>query len=147
MRVKASEWVRDRAWRLLVYRQTMRRFGVGLALSALVGGLYRERTYFIYALCAAAALTLCAAWFEYMRGSDGKPLRRPRPDAPYIWRRVKPLRPHKPAFMRDGMDFDDDLTPLTTAREEGFPDGAASLARAVSGAAAAALLFALSLVL
>ena len=51
------------------------------------------------------------------------------------------------AFIRDGMDFDDDLTPLTTAREEGFSDAQALLARAASALMAAALLFALSLIL
>ena len=147
MKLLAAEAASDRRWRLLVYRGAMRSCGVALMLCALVGGLYGSRVYFIFALCAAGALMLLSAWRWWGRLRDGRPIRRNEGNTPFIWRRDKRLKPHKPAFIRDGMDFDDDLTPLTTAREEGFSDAQALLARAASALLAAALLFALSLIL
>ena len=48
-------------------------FGTGLVISAIVGGLYRDRMHFIWALCAVGAILVAFGWFEYLKMTDSLP--------------------------------------------------------------------------
>lgn len=108
--------------RLLIFRRTFSYLGIELVLSAIVGGLYQDTLHFVWALCAAGAILIAMGWFEYLRATNSLPFfkgkRAKKPQTPYIWRRDKQNNRHKPAFMQSAEDFEDDLTPYTTADAE-----------------------------
>ena len=56
-----------KTYRLVLFRRTFSCFGTGLVISAIVGGLYRDRMHFIWALCAAGAILIAFGWFEYLK--------------------------------------------------------------------------------
>ena len=101
---------KNREWRLLLFHGAMTRFAVCLVLCALAAGLFRETRTFMFASCAAAALLLLSAWLWYCRFRDGK-IQESRLRVPWMLQRTHPSKPHRPAFLMDSRDFDDDLTP------------------------------------
>lgn len=131
----------------LIYAQTFRWFGIGLALCAIVGGAYGHRMYTVWALCAAGSILICWGWFIYLRldgmrvfGFKPNPA---SPKVPYIHQRFK-KRSYRPAFRKDSADFDDDLNSATAVDAERFSDRAREMARIWARVAAGVLLFALS---
>ena len=138
------ECFRDRKWRLMVFRKAMAVLAATLALCALVGGLYGQRVYFTFALCAAGILLAARAWFGYCRGKDGGGSARKTVKVPWMLRRDPSRRAHRPAFRMNSEDFDDDLTPYTVAREEDFPEKWQWAGALAADGLAAAILFAVS---
>ena len=132
----------------LIYAKTFRLLGIGLVISALVGGLYGDTMYTVWALCAVGSLLVLWGWFLYLK-LDGMVLfgfkaRERKNSVPYIHRRFKQKRPHRPAFQKDNADFDDDLTAATAVDEEAFGERAAAMTRVWARIAAGALLFLVS---
>jgi hypothetical protein len=132
----------------LIYAKTFRLLGIGLVISALVGGLYGSAMYAVWAMCAVGSLMVLWGWFSYLK-LDGMRLfgfraenRKTR--VPYILRRFKEKRPHRPAFQKDSADFDDDLTSATAVDEEAFSERASAMARVWARVAAGVLLFLVS---
>lgn len=58
----------------LIYRNSFRLLSISLIISALLGGVYGMRLYFIYGLSASGCLCLCAAWFTYLSAKGFSPL-------------------------------------------------------------------------
>ena len=140
-----------KTYRLVIFRRTFSYFGTGLVISALVGGLYRDRMHFIWALCAAGAILVAFGWFEYLKMTDslpffGKPKEK-KAKVPYALRKEKEQKRHKPAFMQKSEDFEDDLTPQTTADIEIFSERRRSYAPIISRVAAGILLLIASFVI
>ena len=132
----------------LIYAQTFRLFGIGLVLSCLVGGLYGNTMYTVWALCAAGSVLMCWGWFVYLR-LDGMRIFgfKPNPTqsrVPYFHRRFKHKRPHRPAFRKDSTDFDDDLTSATIVDSESFSERAAGMAWVWARVASGVLLYLVS---
>ncbi len=145
-RETCEAWKRP-GWRLLVFHSAMTHLSAALVISALIAGVYRRRVYFMFASCAAGMLMLAAAWREYCRWCDGKPLNRRTEAVPYSLRREKARVRRRPAFLMDSRDFDDDLTPDTMAAEEDFSDADCFRARVAARALAGALMLAVSVIL
>ena len=140
-----------RAWRLILLRRGFGYLGVGLVCSAIVGGLYADRLHFIWGLCAAGAILIAYGWFEYLRMTDSLPFfkktKQKKAKTPYAWRRDKQSGGYKPAFMQRAEDFEDDLTPYTTADTELLDERQRSLALVISRLAAGAALIVISLLI
>ena len=62
-----------KVYRLVLFRRTFSYLGTGLVLSAIVGGLYRDRMHFIWALCAIGSIFIAFGWFEYLKLTDSLP--------------------------------------------------------------------------
>jgi hypothetical protein len=62
-----------RIYRRVILRRTFSYLGAGLVISAIVGGLYRDRMHFIWALCAIGAIFLAYGWLEYLKMTDSLP--------------------------------------------------------------------------
>lgn len=124
MKTTIAMCIRNSKWRLVLFHRTMNVFAVGLALSAIVGGIYGQREYFVFALNLAGAITFARAWWEYLRHakSAGNPRWEKPPKVPYILRKEKAQKRHLPAFLRKNDDFDDDLVAETLADEEVLED-------------------------
>ena len=135
----------------LIYAKTFRLVSFGLVLSAIVGGLYGDTMYTVWALCAIGSILLCLGWFGYLKleGMVLFPFRagKTRPRVPYIHRRFKEQRPHRPAFRKDSRDFDDDLTAATAVDDTALPERAAQMAPIWAKAAAGVVLFLVSFVI
>lgn len=132
----------------LIYARSFRLLSIGLVISAIVGGLYGNTMYTVWAMCAVGSILICWGWFLYLR-LDGTGIfaflpKGAKPKVPYIHRRFKDKRPHRPAFRKDSMDFDDDLTSATAVDSEAFSEHAAEMARIWARAAAGVLLFLIS---
>ena len=143
---------KDKAvFRRVLLRRTFSCFGTGLVLSAIVGGLYRDRMHCIWALCAAGAIFIAYGWFEYLKMTDSLPFFRrskpKKPKVPYALRKEKQAKHHKPAFMQRSEDFEDDLTPQTVADIEIFSEKRRSAALIISRIAAGILLLIASFVI
>ena len=84
---------------------------------------------------------ICWGWFTYLKMTGMRFFRRGtengKPKVPYLHRRFKEKKPHRPSFRMDSADFDDDLTSATMVSEEQFPlkqqNAAAAIARAACG--------------
>lgn len=137
--------------RLIFFRRTFSYLGTGLVCSAVVGGLYRDRLHFIWALCAAGAIFIALGWFEYLKMTDSLPFfhksKRKKIKTPYIWRKDKQQKRHKPAFMQNAEDFEDDLTPETTPDMELLSQKRRSAVLVISRMAAGLLLIVISFVI
>ena len=142
----------DRAvYRRVLLRRTFSYLGTGLVISAIVGGLYRDRMHFIWALCAAGSIFIAYGWLEYLKMTDSLPFfhkkKAKKVKTPFIWRNQKQEKHHKPAFMQTAEDFEDDLTPQTVADMEIFSEKLRSLALIISRVAAGIILLILSFVI
>ena len=136
------------AYRRVLLRRTFSYLGTGLVISAIVGGLYRDRMHFIWALCAAGSIFIAYGWLEYLKMTDSLPFfhkkKAKKVKTPFIWRNQKQEKRHKPAFMQTAEDFEDDLTPQTIADMEIFSEKLRSLALIISRVAAGIILLILS---
>lgn len=132
----------------LIYAQAFRLLGICLVISAIVGGIYGSAMYAVRAMCAAGSLMLCWGWFLYLQCKGmhifGWKSKSQEPAVPYIHRRFKEKRPHRPAFRKDAADFDDDLTAATAVDSEAFSEEAVKMARVWARVAAGVLLFLIS---
>ena len=137
-----------RKFRLVLFRRIFSYIGTGLVISALIGGLYRDRIHFIWALCAVGAILIGCGWYEYLKLTDSFPFRlknKPKNEkTPYLLRKEKEKKTHKPAFMQKAEDFEDDLTPYTTADTETFTKKQVKSLLIISRIAAGAILFLIS---
>jgi hypothetical protein len=140
-----------RIYRRVILRRTFSYLGAGLVISAIVGGLYRDRMHFIWALCAIGAIFLAYGWLEYLKMTDSLPFfhtkKAKNVKTPFIWRNQKQKKWHKPAFMQNSEDFEDDLTAQTIADIEIFSEKRQSVALIISRAAAGILLLIASFVI
>ena len=132
----------------LIYARTFRMLSIGLVISAIVGGLYGDTMYTVWAMCAVGSILICWGWFLYLQLEGmrifGFGQKAAKTAVPYIHRRFKNKRPHRPAFRKDSADFDDDLTAATAVDESGFSERAAEMARIWARVAAGVLLFVIS---
>lgn len=140
-----------RIYRRVILRRTFSYLGAGLVISAIVGGLYRDRMHFIWALCAIGSIFLAYGWLEYLKMTDSLPFFHTKKakniKTPFIWRNQKQKKWHKPAFMQNSEDFEDDLTAQTIADIEIFSEKRQSVALIISRAAAGILLLITSFVI
>lgn len=138
-----------RAYFRLIYKRTFRDLSVTAALSLIVGALYDSSLYTVYAFTALGACMVCWGWFTYLIAT-GLRLpglefwRKAKKKIPYVHRKEKARRQHRPAFRMDSRDFDDDLTAATVVDEEVFDKKQQDFARAWSRAICGAILFAVS---
>ncbi len=141
----------NRAFYLVILRKCFSSLGIALVISALVGGLYQDTLHFIWALCAAGSILIAMGWYEYLKLSDSLPRfmkkKKKSKKTPYVWRKEKESRPHKPAFAQNADDIEDDLTPLTTADEEILGEKMRSWSIVVARSVAGVLLFVISFVI
>ena len=90
-------------------------------------------------------------WWEYLRVTDSLPFRRQKkakkPAVPFILRKDKEKKRYKPAFLQNAEDFEDDLTPYTTADMEILSEKSRSSVLITARVAAGVLLFILSFVI
>jgi len=125
----------------LIYHRTFRYLGAALVISLLIGTLLGGGFYLVSALCAAGFLMICWGWFSYLKMTGMRFFNRfsghKKVKVPYLHRRFKEEKPHRPSFRMDSADFDDDLTSSTMVSEDQFTkrrqDAAAAIARAVCG--------------
>lgn len=140
-----------KTYRLVIFRRTFAYIGTGLVLSATVGGLYRDRMHFVWALCAVGTIFIALGWFEYLKATDSLPFfrksKQKKAKVPYALRKEKETKRHKPAFLQKGEDFEDDLTPETTADIEIFSEKRRSRALIISRTAAGILLLIASFII
>lgn len=110
-----------------IYRKLFRLLSVYLVLSAILGGIYQDRLHFIYGLSFFGSFTVLLAWVQHLRNVGMHiPQLGVMPMAkkvPYMLRRFKSPSMHKPLFLMDYRDFDDDLTRLTAAGDGQFTPG------------------------
>ena len=133
----------------LIYMRTFRYLGIMLVVSLLLGALLGGGVYMVYAVCAMGFVMICWGWFTYLKMTGMRPFGRApgrkKAKIPYIHRRFKEKRGHRPAFRMDSGDFDDDLASATLVSEEIFTkkqvDAARAIARAVCGAILVAVSF------
>lgn len=108
----------------LIYRKAFKKLSFYLVFSAILGGLYGDRLHFLFGLSFFGALSILLGWSDYLRSLGIRlPMlnrKHQRKKTPYILRRFKTLNLHKPAFLMDYNDFDDDLTPETAVSEAQF---------------------------
>ena len=124
--------MKNRKWRLLVFRKAMAALSAALVMCAVIWGAYRSRVYFTFAAAAAGVLLIARAWIAFCRWKDGRAGGLKTVRVPYMLRGRKPVRRHKPAFLMTSEDFDDDLTRFTVAGEEDFGDDQARRAKVFS---------------
>ena len=132
----------------LIYAKTFRLFGICLVISALIGGLYQSTMYAVWAMCAVGSVVICWGWFLYLQIKGmvlfGFKKKSKESSVPYIHRRFKEKRPHRPAFQKDSTDFDDDLTAETSVDTEVFSENQVKMARVWARVAAGVLLYVVS---
>jgi len=138
-------------FRLVLIRRMFGYLSTGLVISAILGGLYGDRLHFIWGLCASGAVCIAMGWWEYLRLTDSLPFGRRKKEkklsVPYILRKEKEKKRHKPAFMQNAEDFEDDLTPYTTADLEVLSEKKRSHALIAARLISGVLLFVLSFVI
>lgn len=125
----------------LIYMRTFRYLGIMLVASLLLGVLLGGSIFMVYSVCAVGFVMICWGWFTYLKMTGMRPFgrnpNRKKAKVPYIHRRFKEKRGHRPSFRMDSDDFDDDLTSATAVSEEAFTekqiDGARAIARAACG--------------
>lgn len=135
----------------LIYARSFRWLAVGLVLSAIIGALYGQRIYTVFALCAVGSVFVCWGWFIYLR-LDGMRIFgfKPNPKGkkiPYFHQRFKEKRSNRPAFRKDSADFDDDLNDATLVDAERFTERQQEMVRVLERMLAGALLLILSFVI
>lgn len=132
----------------LIYKRTFRYLSVTAAVSLIIGALYDSNLYTVYAFSALGACMVCWGWFTYLIATGlrlpGLEFRRKKKKVPFVHRKDKNKRPHRPSFRMDSEDFDDDLTAATVVDEEIFTKKQQDFARAISRAVCGGILFAVS---
>ena len=137
-----------RRYTRLIYAGTFKWFAVGLVISVMIGALYGDQMYTVWALCAVGSVFISWGWFIYLR-LDGMRIFgfKPNPKerkVPYFHQRFKEKRPYRPAFRKDSADFDDDLNDATLIDAERFTERQQEMARVLERVIAGGLLFAVS---
>lgn len=132
----------------LTYACTCKWLAVGLVLSAIIGALYGDRMYTVWALCAVGSVLVCWGWFIYLR-LDGMRIFgfKPNPkqkNVPYIHRRFKKKKSYRPAFRKDSSDFDDDLNDVTLVDAGSFTERQQEMVRVWERVVAGVLLIIIS---
>ena len=126
----------------LIYQRTFRYLGAALVIALLAGTLLGGGFYTMSALCAAGFVLIAWGWFTYLKFSSQNPFgrmqRKKAPKVPWLHRRFKEERAHRPSFRMDSADFDDDLTSATMVNAEDFSEkqqlAANAIARMLCGA-------------
>lgn len=126
----------------LIYQRTFRYLGAALVIALLTGTLLGGGIFMVSALCAAGFVLIAWGWFTYLKLSGQNPFgclqRKKAPKVPWLHRRFKEERAHRPSFRMDSADFDDDLTSATMVSKEDFTEkqqlAAEAIARSVCGA-------------
>lgn len=137
-----------RRYTRLIYAGTFKWFAVGLVISVMIGALYGDQMYTVWALCAVGSVFISWGWFIYLR-LDGMRIFgfKPNPKerkVPYFHQRFKEKRHYRPAFRKDSADFDDDLNDATLIDAERFTERQQEMARVLERVIAGVLLFAVS---
>lgn len=138
-----------KAYIRLIYKRTFGCLSVTGALSLIIGAVMGSTMYTVYALCALGAIMVCWGWFTYLAATGFRVpgfqfARKNKEKVPYVHRKDKGQKRHRPAFRMDADDFDDDLTAATTVDEEIFTKLQRSKARAIARAACGIILFLVS---
>ncbi len=126
----------------LIYQRTFRYLAWALVIALLTGTLLGGGIFVVSALCAAGFVLIAWGWFAYLKLSGQNPFGRlkakKKPKVPWLHRRFKEERAHRPSFSMDSADFDDDLTSATMVNAEDFSEkqqlAAAAIARMIAGA-------------
>lgn len=134
----------------LIYARAFRYLGAALVICAIIGGIYGDKLHFVFALCAAGMGFVCWGWFTHLKRTGFKLVgfgeKKPtKAKTPYILRRDKKKRIHKPAFMMTNADFDDDLAGATACNEEEFNEERITAARMYARIACGIMLLIISL--
>ena len=124
-----------------IYRRTFRYLGAALVIALLLGTLLGGGIYTVNAVCAAGCVLVCWGWFTYLKMTGMRFFKRfgarKKVQVPYLHRRDKGEKPHRPSFRMDSADFDDDLTSATMVTDEQLTarqrDAAFAIARAAGG--------------
>lgn len=127
-----------------IYARSFKITAVCLVLSMIIGRLYSDSRYTVYAMCAAGPLVLCAEWFRYLRKTDSRPFRKSGRKIPDFLRRPEERTRWRPAFRRDSRDFHDDLDEASDLSPDGFSERQLALGQLLSAAGACLLLFLIS---
>ena len=135
----------------LIYQRTFRYLGAALVIALLTGTLLGGSIMTVSALCAAGFVMICWGWFTYLKMTGMRPFGRSsvkeKPKVPWLHRRFRESKPHRPSFRMDSTDFDDDLTSATMAAEEDFTEKQQDAARAIARAVCGVLLVILSFII
>ena len=126
----------------LIYQRTFRHLGAALVIALLTGTLLGGGIMMVSALCAAGFVLIAWGWFTHLKRIGMQPFgriqKRKGPKVPWLHRRFKEQKPHRPSFRMDSADFDDDLTSATMVNAEDFSEkqqlAALTIARIVAGA-------------
>lgn len=126
----------------LIYQRTFRHLGAALVIALLTGTLLGGGIYTVSALCAAGFGLIAWGWFTHLKRIGMQPFGRhssqKKTKVPWLHRRFKEQRSHRPSFRMDSADFDDDLTSATMVSAEDFTESqqlaAAAFARMLAGA-------------
>lgn len=128
----------------LIYQRTFRYLAAALVLALLTGSLLGGGFYLLSALCAAGFVLIAWGWFTHLRRIGMQPFGRlkapQKPKVPWLHRRFREHKPHRPSFRMDSADFDDDLTSATMVNAEDFSEIQQLTALAVARIAAGVLL-------
>jgi hypothetical protein len=132
----------------LIYGRTFSYLGIMCVIALLVGALLGGGVFMVNAMCAFGFVMLCWGWFTYLKMTGMRPFRlkkrEKKASTPYILRRFKEKKWHKPSFRMESEDFDDDLTSSTVAKEENFTQKQVDTARAIARAVCGAIMVAIS---
>ena len=128
----------------LIFSRTFQYLSIALVVSLLLGTILSGGIYMMYSACAAGFVMIGWGWFTYLYHTDSLPFSKPskneKPKVPYILRRFKGNRHHRPSFRMDSRDFDDDLTSATSVNQEIFSKKQTGLALAFARAICGGLL-------
>ena len=128
----------------LIYQRTFRHLGAALVIALLTGTLLGGGILMVSALCAAGFVLIAWGWFNHLKRIGMNPFGRMRrkkaPKVPWLHRRFKEQRNHRPSFRMDSADFDDDLTSATMVNAEDFSEKQQLAANAIARMLAGALL-------
>lgn len=128
----------------LIYQRTFRHLGAALVIALLTGTLLGGGIMMVSALCAAGFVLIAWGWFNHLKRIGMNPFsrlqRKKAPKVPWLHRRFKEQRSHRPSFRMDSADFDDDLTSATMVNAEDFSEKQQLAANAIARMMAGALL-------
>ena len=128
----------------LIYQRTFRYLAWALVIALLTGTLLGGGVMMVSALCAVGFVLIAWGWFTHLKRIGMQPFGRVRkrksPKVPWLHRRFRPQKPHRPSFLMDSADFDDDLTSATMVSAEDFSEKQQLTALAVARIASGVLL-------